>query len=117
MAAVTITAAVMVTGTHSAGMETGERLEITRNMGTHTTGPGHVPTGTEERREQIEVTAVREEKAILTPGPSVITTMAGRREVTRQEECPASVAEAFTVAEVVSMVVAVVSTAAVHIVK
>lgn len=110
MAAVTITAAVMVTGTHSAGMETGERLEITRNMGTHTTGP-------EERREQIEVTAVREEKAILTPGPSVITTMAGRREVTRQEECPASVVEAFTVAEVVSMVVAEVCTAAVHIVK
>jgi hypothetical protein len=98
-------------------METGKRLEITRNMGTHTTALGHLPTGPEETRERIEVMAVKEEKAILTPGPSVITTMAGRRGVTRQEECPASVVEAFTVAEAVSTVVAVVSTAAVHIVK
>jgi len=82
-----------------------------------TTALGHLPTGTEETRERIEVMAAKEEKAILTPGPSVITTMAGRREVTRQEECPASVLEAFTVAEVVSTVVAVVSTAVVHIAK
>jgi len=110
MAAVTITAAVMVTGTHLAGKKTGAGLEITRNTEMRTTALGHLRTGLEETRERIEVTALKEEKAILTRGLSVITTMADRSEVIRQEECPASVVEAFTVAEVVP-------TVAVHIIE
>lgn len=97
----------MAIGTHSTAKATEARLEVT--AGTQTTALEAPPMGGEATREQLEATGMHEAKATLTPEVSVITTKAERSEVTRQEEGPASAAEAFTAAVV--FMGAVVSTA------
>ena len=94
---------VAVTATTLTGTE--PRTEVRVNAGTGTTTPGQLPTGPKGKRARLEGTGIHEVKVIRALARSVITTTAERSEVTRQEEGPASVVEAFTAAAV-SMAVA-----------
>lgn len=105
--AVTTTAAMIVTGTHSVTERAEGRLEVTGNV---PTAQGRLATGREGTRENPEAMEILEAKTTPELGASVITITVERSAVTRREEGTATVAEAITVTVVFMAVV--VSTAA-----
>lgn len=110
IAIIIIAAAATGIGTHSAIRETKAPLEVTANAEARTAARGHQLGRSREIRVLLAATAKHVVKATRALEGSVITTMAERRDVTRQEGGPASVVEDLTAAAVVFTVMAVVST-------
>jgi len=97
-------------GTHSAGKEAGDRVEVMADVEIRTATREHQLGHSRGTGVRLAATARRAAKATRALVVSVITTTADRREVTRQEGGPASVVEVFTLAVVVSTVAVVVFT-------
>jgi hypothetical protein len=87
-------------GTHSAGKEPDARLEVTADVGTHTAIREGQLIRTRGIRVRLAATSIHVVKETREREESVISTTAESRELTRQEEGPASVAAVFTVAAV-----------------